>query len=167
MLGKVVRLLTARERMAVVGSAEAVRTVTVPCYWQGPYGDTPCRPDGSKHRPGSVVDRSNTRHRRPVVTRVKPRSGRHLFILRVVAGGDAAPLLESIEPSFDGVAQPVERGVERGWSTPGRPFGPTPSDLVFALGDGVFDSPGHCQLEQSEGDFRRFASAIHQVACDV
>ena len=30
---------------------------------------------------------------------------------------------------------------------------------------GGFD--GHCQLEQSEGDFRRFASAIHQVACDV
>ena len=26
---------------------------------------------------------------------------------------------------------------------------------------------GHCQLEKSEGDFRRFASAIHQVACDV
>ena len=26
---------------------------------------------------------------------------------------------------------------------------------------------GHCQLEQSEGDFRRFASAIYQVACDV
>ena len=26
---------------------------------------------------------------------------------------------------------------------------------------------GHCQLEQSEGDFRRFTSAIHQVACDV
>ena len=26
---------------------------------------------------------------------------------------------------------------------------------------------GHCQLEQSEGDFRRFASAIHQIACDV
>ena len=26
---------------------------------------------------------------------------------------------------------------------------------------------GHCQLEQSEGDFRRFASAINQVACDV
>ena len=26
-------------------------------------------------------------------------------------------------------------------------------------------STGHCQLEQSEGDFRRFASAIHQVAC--
>ena len=25
----------------------------------------------------------------------------------------------------------------------------------------------HCQLEQSEGDFRRFASAIDQVACDV
>ena len=25
----------------------------------------------------------------------------------------------------------------------------------------------HCQLEQSEGDFRRFASATHQVACDV
>ena len=23
------------------------------------------------------------------------------------------------------------------------------------------------QLEQSEGDFRRFASAIHQVACDL
>jgi hypothetical protein len=30
MLDKVVRLLTARERMAVVGSAQAVRTVTVP-----------------------------------------------------------------------------------------------------------------------------------------
>ena len=26
---------------------------------------------------------------------------------------------------------------------------------------------GHCQLEQSEGDFRRFASAIRQVACDL
>ena len=26
---------------------------------------------------------------------------------------------------------------------------------------------GHCQLEQSEGDFRRFASVIHQVACDL
>jgi hypothetical protein len=25
----------------------------------------------------------------------------------------------------------------------------------------------HCQLEQSEGDFRRFASAIYQIACDV
>ena len=25
----------------------------------------------------------------------------------------------------------------------------------------------HCQIEQSEGDFRRFACAIHQVACDV
>jgi len=29
------------------------------------------------------------------------------------------------------------------------------------------ESFGHCQLEQSAGDFRRFASAIHQVACDV
>ena len=30
------------------------------------------------------------------------------------------------------------------------------------------DSSGrHCQLEQSEDDFRRFASVIHQVACDV
>ena len=26
---------------------------------------------------------------------------------------------------------------------------------------------GHCQLEQSKGDFRRFASVIHQVACDL
>ena len=32
---------------------------------------------------------------------------------------------------------------------------------------GVEQVSGHCQLEQSEGDFRRFASAIHQVACDV
>jgi hypothetical protein len=31
----------------------------------------------------------------------------------------------------------------------------------------VWQAIGHCQLEQSEGDFRRFASAIHQVACDV
>ena len=28
-------------------------------------------------------------------------------------------------------------------------------------------STGHCQLKQSEGDFRRFASAIHLVACDI
>ena len=26
---------------------------------------------------------------------------------------------------------------------------------------------GNCQLEQSEGDFRRFSSAMHQVACDL
>ena len=32
---------------------------------------------------------------------------------------------------------------------------------------GIGACRGHCQLEQSEGDFRRFASAIHQVACDV
>ena len=38
MLGMVVRLLTARERMAVVGSAGAVRTVTVPCYGKAPIG---------------------------------------------------------------------------------------------------------------------------------
>src|SRR5271169_2437373 len=124
MLDKVVHLLTARERMAVVGSAQAVRTVTVPCYWQGPYRDTPGRPDGSKHRPGSVVDRSNTRHRRPVVTRVRPRAPRrHLFIITVVAGRDAAPLLEPVEAALDGVAQPVESGVERGRSTAGRSFG--------------------------------------------
>ena len=30
-----------------------------------------------------------------------------------------------------------------------------------------YQPPRHCQLEQSEGDFRRFASAIHQLACDV
>lgn len=33
----------------------------------------------------------------------------------VVAGCDAAPLFESIEGAFDGVAQAVERAVERGW----------------------------------------------------
>ena len=27
--------------------------------------------------------------------------------------------------------------------------------------------PGHCQLEQFEGDFRPFACAIDQVACDI
>jgi transposase len=32
---------------------------------------------------------------------------------------------------------------------------------------GIKKPKGHCQLEQSVGDFRRFASAIHQVACDV
>ena len=39
----------------------------------------------------------------------------------------------------------------------------------FALSELMFSerSRRHCQLEQSEGDFRRFASAIHQVACDV
>ena len=28
-------------------------------------------------------------------------------------------------------------------------------------------SSRHCQLEQSEGDFPRFASAIHPLACDL
>ena len=37
----------------------------------------------------------------------------------------------------------------------------------LALSDLRRAADRHCQLEQSEGDFRRFASAIHQVACDV
>ena len=45
------------------------------------------------------------------------------------------------------------------------------SEIAAALGitpSGVRQHlSGHCQLEQSDGDFRRFASAIHQVACDV
>ena len=36
-----------------------------------------------------------------------------------------------------------------------------------AVGENQQRSPPHCQLEQSEGDFRRFASAIRQLACDV
>lgn len=51
MLGTVVCLLTTRERMAVAGPVEAVRTVMVPCSRQGPYRDTPRRSGGSKHRP--------------------------------------------------------------------------------------------------------------------
>ena len=40
-------------------------------------------------------------------------------------------------------------------------------DVVLEVIGGDYPANGHCQLEQSEGDFRRFASAIHQVACDV
>ena len=44
--------------------------------------------------------------------------------------------------------------------------------VVASEGEGTIEhgreyARRHCQLEQSEGDFRRFASAIHQVACDV
>lgn len=39
--------------------------------------------------------------------------------------------------------------------------------LADKLGATQLEFLRHCQLEQSEGDFRRFASAIHQVACDV
>lgn len=90
----------------------------VPCYWQGPYGDTPGRPDGSKHRPGSVVDRSNTRHRRPVVTRVRPRPETARFIITVVACRQAAPLLEVAEVTLDDdVASLVGLCVEGGRPT--------------------------------------------------
>ena len=37
----------------------------------------------------------------------------------VVAGRDAAPLFEPVEAALDGVAQPVECGVERGRATAG------------------------------------------------
>jgi hypothetical protein len=37
----------------------------------------------------------------------------------VVAGRDAAPLLEPVEAAFDGVAQPVDSGVESGRATAG------------------------------------------------
>jgi hypothetical protein len=42
-------------------------------------------------------------------------------------------------------------------------------DTIVLIPDAITRSGAqrHCQLEQSEGDFRRFASAIHQVACDV
>ena len=49
MLDTVVRLLTARERMAVVGSVRAVRTVTVPCYGKAPI-ETRC--PSSRRRTG-------------------------------------------------------------------------------------------------------------------
>jgi hypothetical protein len=60
----------------------------------------------------------------------------------VVAGGDATPLLESVEAAFDGVAQCVERGVERGRSPTVGSFGLTSSDLVGSFRNGVFDSAG-------------------------
>ena len=57
---------------------------------------------------------------------------------------------------------------------PHAPSGPSSSAeeamsavVTSALLDPGESIRGHCQLEQSEGDFRRFASAIHQVACDV
>jgi hypothetical protein len=46
------------------------------------------------------------------------------------------------------------------------PTGPGADAFRAAIRRGL-TIKGHCQLEQSEGDFRRFASVIHQVACDL
>lgn len=55
-------------------------------------------PTAASTAPGSVADKSNTRHRRPIVTRVRPPvPGRHLLILTVLTGRDAAPLLDPVE----------------------------------------------------------------------
>src|SRR5215203_426254 len=62
MLGTVVWLLTARERIGHRRAAQVVRTVTVPCLRQGPYRDTPAGPAAARTAPGPVVDRSSTRH---------------------------------------------------------------------------------------------------------
>jgi len=58
----------------------------------------------------------------------------------VVAGGDAAPLLEPAEATLDGVAPLVEFGVER-WRAPASGSLVFPSfDLVGAFGNGVADA---------------------------
>jgi len=57
----------------------------------------------------------------------------------VVAGGDAAPLLEPVEAAFDGVAVAVGLGVEGGWAPAGGAFALAVGDLVAAFGDGVLD----------------------------
>ena len=52
MLGTVVWLLTARERIGHRRAAQVVRTVTVPCLRQGPYRDTPAGPAAARTAPG-------------------------------------------------------------------------------------------------------------------
>lgn len=56
--------------------------------------------------------------------------GRGVF---VVAGRDAAPLLESVESPFDGVALSIERGIERWRSAAGGSLRFAPGDLVCFL----------------------------------
>jgi len=57
----------------------------------------------------------------------------------VVAGGDAAPLIEPVEAAFDGVAVAVGLGVEGWWAPAGGAFVLAVGDLVAAFGDGVLD----------------------------
>src|SRR5919108_2565937 len=86
MLGTVVRLLRARERMAVAGPGGAVRTVTVPLLQQGPYRDTPTGlatahrlgPQPTDRRQGKQGQLSHGSGRCPK---------RYLIILTVVADG--------------------------------------------------------------------------------
>jgi hypothetical protein len=52
----------------------------------------------------------------------------------VVAGGDRAPLLESVEASLDRVALRVEGGVEAGWPSACGSCGVAAFDLIFASG---------------------------------
>jgi len=111
----------------------------VPCCWQGPYGDTPRRPDGSKHRPGPWADRSNTGHRRPVVTRVKPAVRGHPFVLTVITSGDAPPPLEPGVTAFYGVAFGVRLGVECRWLATFGSLLLAVGLLVHPLRDGVAD----------------------------
>jgi hypothetical protein len=55
--------------------------------------------------------------------------------------GQAAPLLEAVDASFDGVALLVGLGVEAGWAA-AEPASPQAvADLVGRLGDDSSDSP--------------------------
>ncbi|KPC61641.1 hypothetical protein ADL29_23630 [Streptomyces chattanoogensis] len=54
--------------------------------------------------------------------------------------GQAAPLLESIDASLDGVALLVRLGVESWWATVGAASPQTVADLVGRLGDDSADS---------------------------
>jgi hypothetical protein len=66
----------------------------------------------------------------------------------VVARGDTAPLLQSTEPAFDGVALGVAGRIETGWTASARaPAGPVFA-LVRAFRNGVPD-PSTPQLAAS------------------
>src|SRR6185437_4520421 len=92
-------------------------------------------------------------------------------VLHAVTPASPAPPSELVV--IDGMPEGVPAAALRpepalpapaGWPF-GEEFPRTCGTSRFA-GGALFWS-GHCQLEQSAGDFRRFASAIHQVACDV
>lgn len=60
----------------------------------------------------------------------------------VVAGGEAAPLLDVAESAFDDVAASVVGSVERGWSTASGSAPLAVSDLIAGLGNYRCDAAG-------------------------
>lgn len=60
----------------------------------------------------------------------------------MVAGGDTAPVLESVEAAFDGIAFFVDTRVERRRTSAGWAFGFAALYLVGPVRDGVADPAG-------------------------